>query len=162
MHRGMTTWGQREKTAMYNLTEFAVHLKLTKYYKSTMKVKVLVAQSCSTLSIPWTVTSVQAKILEWVAIPFSRGSSQPRNQTWVSALQAESLPSELPVTQSCAECSVTQFYSTLWDPMDCSTSGIPVLHHLLEHAQTHIHWVGDAIQSSHPLSSPSPPAFSLS
>ena len=162
MHRGMTTWGQREKTAMYNLTEFAVHLKLTKYYKSTMKVKVLVVQSYPTLSIPWTVTSVQARILGWVAIPFSRGSSQIRNQTWVSALQAESLSSELQVTQSCAECSVTQLCPSLWYPMDCSTPGIPVFHHLLEHAQTHIHWVGDAIQSSHPLFSPSPPAFSLS
>ena len=47
----------------------------------------------------------------------------------------------------------------LWDPMDCSTPGFPVLHHLPELAQTHVHWVGDAIQPSHPLSSPSPPAF---
>ena len=48
---------------------------------------------------------------------------------------------------------------TLCDPMDCSTSGVPVLHHLLELAQTHVHWVGDAIQPSHPLSSPSPTAL---
>ena len=46
--------------------------------------------------------------------------------------------------------------------MDCSTLGFPVLHHLPELAQTHVHWVGDAIQPSHPLSPPSPPAFSLS
>ena len=39
------------------------------------------------------------------------------------------------------------------DPMDCRTPGFPVLHHLLEHAQTHVHWFGNAIQSSHPLSS---------
>ena len=50
----------------------------------------------------------------------------------------------------------------LCNPMDCSIPGFPVLHHLLEHAQTHIHWVSDAIQPSHPLSSPSPPAFNLS
>ena len=43
--------------------------------------------------------------------------------------------------------------------MDCSTSGFPVLHQLPEFAQTHVHWVCDAIQPSHPLSSPSPPAF---
>ena len=49
----------------------------------------------------------------------------------------------------------------LWDPMDYSTSCLPVLHDLLELAQTHIHRVGDANQPSHPLSSPSPPAFSL-
>ena len=50
----------------------------------------------------------------------------------------------------------------LCDPMDCSTPGFPVHHQLSELAQTHGHWVGDAIQPSHPLSSPSPPAFSLS
>ena len=48
------------------------------------------------------------------------------------------------------------------DPMDRSRPGFPVLHHLLEFAPTHVHRVSDAIQSSHPLSSPSPPAFSLS
>ena len=51
---------------------------------------------------------------------------------------------------------------TLCDPMDCSTPGLPVRHHLPELVQTHVHWVGDAIQPSHPLSSPSPPAFNLS
>ena len=46
--------------------------------------------------------------------------------------------------------------------MDCTMPGLPVLHHHPELAQTHVHWVGDAIQTSHPLSSPSPPAFNLS
>ena len=46
--------------------------------------------------------------------------------------------------------------------MHCSTPGFPVLHRLPEFAQTHVHWVGDAIQPSHPLSSPCPPAFNLS
>ena len=46
--------------------------------------------------------------------------------------------------------------------MDCSTPVFSVLHHHLELAQTHVHWVSDAIQPSHPLSSPSPPAFNLS
>ena len=53
-------------------------------------------------------------------------------------------------------CSVTQQCLTLCSPMDCSTPGFPVLHLLPEPAQTHVHWVGDAIQPSHPLSSPSP------
>ena len=51
---------------------------------------------------------------------------------------------------------------TLHDPMDCSTPGFPVHHQLLEFNQTHVHQVGDAIQPSHPLSSPSPPALNLS
>ena len=46
--------------------------------------------------------------------------------------------------------------------MDCSTPGLPVHHQLPEFTQTHVHWVGDAIQPSHPLSSPSPYAFNLS
>jgi len=50
-------------------------------------------------------------------------------------------------------CSVAQLYLTLCDPMDCSTSGFPILHHFLELVQTHVHWVSDAIQPSHPLSS---------
>ena len=59
-------------------------------------------------------------------------------------------------------CSVTEPCPTLWDAMDCSTPGFPVLHCLLEFAQTHVHWVGYASQLSHPLSLPSPLDFSLS
>ena len=47
--------------------------------------------------------------------------------------------------------SITQSYLTLCDPMNCSTSGLPVHHQLLESTQTHVHWVGVAIQPSHPL-----------
>ena len=54
--------------------------------------------------------------------------------------------------------SVTQSCPTLCDPMNCSTTGLPVHHQLLESIQTHVHWVSDAIQPSHPLSSSSPPA----
>ena len=58
-------------------------------------------------------------------------------------------------------CSVAQSSSTICDPMDHSKPGFPVLYHLPELAQTHVHWVSDAIQPSHALSSPSP-AFNLS
>ena len=60
---------------------------------------------------------------------------------------------------NCWCCSVTQSCPTLRNPMDCSTPGFPVLHHLPELAQTHVHWVGDANQQSCPLLSSSPPAF---
>ena len=50
----------------------------------------------------------------------------------------------------------------LCEPMDCSSPGFPLLYYFLEFAQTHVPWVSDAIQPSCPLSSPSPPAFSLS
>ena len=58
--------------------------------------------------------------------------------------------------------SVTKSCPSLCNSMNCIAPGFPVLHYLPEFAQTHIHWVGDAIQPSHPLFPPSPPAFSLS
>ena len=54
--------------------------------------------------------------------------------------------------------SVAQLCWTLCDPMNCSRPGLPVHYHLPEFTQTHVHWVSDAIQPSHPLSFPSPPA----
>ena len=54
--------------------------------------------------------------------------------------------------------SLTQSCPTLCDPMNCSTPGLPVHQQLPEFTQTHVHWVGDAIQPSHPLLSPSPSA----
>ena len=58
--------------------------------------------------------------------------------------------------------SVQLLSQTLCDPTDCSTPGLPVHHQIPELAQTHVHGVSDAIQPSHPLSSPSPPTFNLS
>ena len=62
----------------------------------------------------------------------------------------------------CSCGSVALSCLTLCDPMNCSMSGFPVLHHLLEFAQTHVHRVGDAIQPSHPLPPLSPSASSIS
>ena len=83
-------------------------------------------------------------------------------------METVTLNSGLPTRDKCRWvclfccCSVTQSCPTLCDPMDCSRPGFPVLHHLLELAQAHVHWISNAIQPSHPLSSPSPPAFCLS
>ena len=100
-------------------------------------------QSCATLCDPIdssppgsTVSGIlQARVLEWVAIAFSVIKDQ--------SLQFSS------VAQSCL---------TLCDPMNCRTPGLPVHHQLPEFTQTHVHRVSDAIQPSHPLLSPSPPA----
>ena len=59
-------------------------------------------------------------------------------------------------------CSVTQLWVTLWYPMNCSMPGLAVLQYLMGLAQTHIHWVSDAIQPSNPLLPSSPPALNLS
>ena len=73
------------------------------------------------------------------------------------------LLSYLPVLTSLFQFnSVAQLCRTLCDPMDCSTPGLPVPHQLPELTQTHVHWVCDAIQPSHPLSTPSPPALNIS
>ena len=64
--------------------------------------------------------------------------------------------------QSVQFSSVTQSCLTLCDPMNRSTPGLPVRHQLPEFTQTHVHRVSDAIQPSHPLSSPSPPAHNPS
>ena len=96
------------------------------------------------------------RILDWVPYPFSRVSSWPRNP----ALQADTLPTELwgkPIF-TYQFSSVTQSCLTGCDPMNRSTPGLPVHQKLPEFTQTHVHRVGDAIQPSHPLSSPSPPA----
>ena len=115
-----------------------------------------VTQSCLTLCSPMDCSLLgssvhgilQARVLEWVAISFSRRSFQPRNWTQVySTVQLSS------ITQSCP---------TFCDPMNHSTPGLPVHHQLPESTQSHVHWVGNAIQPSHPLSSPSPPALNLS
>ena len=67
-------------------------------------------------------------------------------------------------TDNRTDISSVQSLSNVWlcNPRDCSTPGFPVHHQLLELAQTQVHWVGDAIQSSHPLLSPSPSVSNLS
>ena len=81
-------------------------------------------------------------------------TSSPHPSSYLSHLSALSTFSQFSsVVQSCL---------TLCDPMDCSTPGLPVHHQLPEFTQTHVHWVGDTIQPSYPLTSPSPPAFNLS
>ena len=125
---------------------------------------------------------LQARILEWIAIPFSRGPSWPRDGTQVSCIAGgffTGWATREAYFHYVRLSSVAQLFPTLCNPMDwlqlpcrlsfparlpCSfpsLSGFLVHHQLLELAQTHIHQVGDAIQPSHPLSSPSPPAFNL-
>ena len=111
---------------------------------------------------------LQTHRLQWLwhlglVAPWHGGSSQTRDQTpppctgrWICRW----IPTEPPGKPCC--CSVTQSYLTVWDPMNCSTPGFPVHHQLLELTQTHVHWVGDAIQPSHSLLPASPPAFILS
>ena len=98
----------------------------------------------------------------WVCFSCSMQSLHSQRPTYISQLSLSSLSavlhSEIQPGIDCVSqfSSVTQSCPTLCDPMNCSTPGLPVHHQLLEFTQTHVHRVSDAIQPSHPLSSPSP------
>ena len=103
----------------------------------------------------------QTRILQWAAISFSRRSSRPRDRTCISCLAGGPFPTEPPRKPQMLLVqfsSVTQSCPTLCNPMNRSMPGLPVHHQLPEFTETHVHRVSDAIQPSHPLSSPSPPA----
>ena len=89
---------------------------------------------------------------KWVSVDVD-STSPPHHQKEITCVPLYAEDSCYLTAQSCP---------TLCDTVDCSTPGFPVHHQLPESAQTHVHWVGDAIQPSHLLSSPSPPAFNLS
>ena len=144
---------------------------------TVVTVKVLAAQPCLPLcnpincSLPGsTVHGILWQKLELVTIPFSRGYSWPWDWTHVTCTAGKFFTAETSgsvveafyFVESVQFSSVTQSCLTLCDPMYCSMPGFPVHHQLPKPTQIHIHWVGDVIQPSHPLSSPSPPAFNLS
>ena len=116
----------------------------------------------------------QARILEWVAVFFSGRSSHPRDQTLISCIGRQILYHWVSweVSSMGICCSVDMSCLTICDPIDCSiphhlleSEDVPHhtgLHHLLEFAQVHVRWIGDAIQPSHPLSSSAPSAINLS
>ena len=92
-------------------------------------------------------------------------NAQKNNQVWMLKSSNPGLRSNyhfsavfLSKFSSVQFSSVAQSSPTLCDPINCSMPGLPVHHQLPEFTQTHVHWVGDAIQPSHPLSFPSPPA----
>ena len=112
----------------------------------------------------------QARILQLLAISYFRESFLPRDQIQISCTDRRVLYCRA-TRKTCAlfTWDFIQFSSVqslshvqLCDTMDCSMLDLPVHHQLPESTQTHVHWVGDAIQPSHPLSSPSPPALNLS
>ena len=98
------------------------------------------------------------RILEWIAYFFSSGSSRPRNRTRVSCIAGGFFTNwAVRDALSYEFSSIAQSCPTLCNPLDCRAPCFPVHHQLLELTQTHVHQVSDAIQPSHPLSSPSPP-----
>ena len=110
---------------------------------------------------------LQARLLEWLPFPSSGDLPDSGIEPVFPALAGGFFTTEPPgkpkvLINSVQFSSVAQSCPTFCDPMDCSTPGFPVHHQLPELTQTHVHRVGDAIQLSHPLLSPSPPTFNLS
>ena len=95
-------------------------------------------------------------------LPLSLGFSRQEYWDGLPFLPPGDLPNPGIQPASLQFSSVAQSCLTLCDPQECSTPGLPVHHQLPEFTQTHVHPGGDAIQASHPLSSPSPPALNLS
>ena len=120
---------------------------------------------------PWTV-ACQASLStgfsrreHWSELPYPPPRNLPNPGIKLMSLMSPVLICGFFTTNTTWEApSSVQSLSCVWlcEPVDCSTPGFPVHHQLLEFTQTHVHWVGDAIQPSHPLSSTSPPAFNLS
>ena len=107
---------------------------------------------------------LQARILKWIAMPTQGDLPDPGVEPGSLPFLHEGIDSLSLVTHgspafpSVQFSSVAQSFPTLCDPMNCSTPGLPVHHHLPEFTRTHVHQIRDAIQPSHPRSSPSPPA----
>ena len=160
----------KKHTKFYTSIQMCIRMDIYMYvhmYYVFMCICVLNVQSCPTLWDPMDCRPqgssvhgiLQARILEWVPIPLSRGSSRAWDRTQVSCT-AGGFFTIWGTREACVYQirSVAQSCPTLCDPVNRSTPGLPVHHQLPEFTETHIHWVTDAIQPSHPLSSPSPPA----
>ena len=128
-----------------------------------------IIRSCDTLMIIFLIMQVRVKIIK----NFSASTVNEREilSAFLTTCRLVSIPFPSKMNDkdlhanslfSVQFSSVAQSCPTVYDPMNCSIPGLPVHHQLPESTQTHIHQVGNAIQLSHPLSSPSPPALSLS
>ena len=119
----------------------------------------------------WSVVALQCCVIfcytaKWICHTYTYIPSVLDFQKWPQIIscssQQEMRTLPFPLSLSSVQfSSVAQLCPTLCDHMDGSMPGLPVHHQLPEFTQTLVHWVGDAIQPSHPLSSPSPPAFNL-
>ena len=113
------------------------------YFKAFIYLFILSQHSARRILVPW--TGIDPYPLQWKLEVLTTGHQGSPDKCQSVSQFSQSL--------SCVR---------LCDPMDCSTPGLPVHHQIPEFAQAHVHSVGDAIQPSHPLSSPSPPALNPS
>ena len=170
MHLNWLRMNRRVDSKWLKISNQPLHLYPLLHLYICLWVCAKLLQSCPTLCHPVDCSPpgssvhriLQARILDWVAMPSSKKSSWPRNWNHISCgvFTTEPLRKHLyiHIYAYIYISSVVQLCLTLCNPMDCSMPGFPVHHQILEFTQTHVHRVSDAIQPSHPLSSPSPPA----
>ena len=116
--------------------------------------------SCSNIRHHWSQITVQnITVMKKFDVLKSHPKIWHRDMKWANTIRKMALIDLLYTVQFS---SVAQLCLTLWDPMDRSTPGLPVHHQLPDFTQTHVHWIGEAIQPSHLLLSPFPPSFNLS
>ena len=113
----------------------------------------------SLLLNPWSAKA----LIHGIFFLGSRMKEQPLpGMCWRGRVEPHKEAGYLPLGSVVHCYSAANSYLTLCNPMNCSTPGFPVLHYLLDFAQSHVHWVTDAIQPSHPLPPSSPPPLNLS
>ena len=143
-------------THTHTLTHTHTHTVL-RVQPSTLWFHVPPCTSRSFLKLEWPRSLRWLRVSSRFISPWFRACYNNRNCLWNSKIPSFSHFRVGPQFSSVAQSS-----PTLCNPMDCSTPGLPVHHQLPGLTQTHVHRIGDAIQPSHPLSFPSPPAFNLS
>ena len=182
--RPVVSWKSAQLSQVYSRAlllcqVFWNHLKMHRYRKLKLPIPVCSLTRCPLSSLAWGCELVCGE--SWnqsrgdSGVPAGptwgqmsneqeRSSGPGEKHTWTFSTQNahhEKANTDNQITMLLL-CSVNKSCLTLCNLMDCSTPGFPVLHYLLEFAQTQVHWVSDAIQPSHPLSPPSPPALNLS
>ena len=128
------------------------------YFKDKVcSLKLLIIDSFEAVSVSWIFSFYLASFsVVYLGGYFMLESFLNISLSFTELIDTEFLRSSFMSISSVQFSSVAQSCPTLCDPMNCSTPGLPVHHQLLEFTQTHVHWVSDTIQPSHPLSSPSP------
>ena len=153
----------KTENIMHSLSQYVPTLTKKMFLDICMHTKslqsCLILCNCMDCSLPSSSVDgiLKARIQEWVAVLSSRGSFWPRDQTHISYISYAGrgfFTTSVQFSRSVV--------SNILLPHGLQQRGFPVHHQLPELTQTHVHWVRDAIQPSHLLSSPSPPAFSLS
>ena len=164
MYHGLLLWSELGATIVVFLVwatkDCGIFVAIL-YAHPWLLLLLFVAKLSLTFATPWTLAHQAPLSMGFSRQEYLSGLPSPGDLP-DPGIEPESPAWQLGIFLHIQFSSVTQLCPTLCYPMDCSTPGFPVHHQLPKLVQSHVHWVGDAIETSYPLSSPSPPAFNLS